>query len=98
MPSSMPISPSGTTWKRRSDCVTRDRTSRPAPSQPHFSRTNWRPCPPSTNNPNEERARVAEWDANHLRGQLGLAQQDLIRARNAHTTRPTRKRRTWTIG
>ena len=35
---------------------------------------------------NEERARLAEWDANQLRGQLGLAQQDLIRARNAHTT------------
>ena len=35
---------------------------------------------------NEERARTAEWDANQLRGQLGLAQQDLIRARNAHTT------------
>ena len=35
---------------------------------------------------NEERARTAEWDANQLRGQLGLAQQDLIRARNAHST------------
>ena len=34
---------------------------------------------------NEERARLAKWDANQLRGQLGLAQQDLIRARNAHT-------------
>ena len=35
---------------------------------------------------NEERARTAEWDANQLRGQLGLAQKDLIRARNAYTT------------
>ena len=35
---------------------------------------------------NEERARLVEWNANQLRGQLGLAQQDLIRARNAHTT------------
>ena len=34
---------------------------------------------------NEEHAGTAEWDANRLRGQLGLAQQDLIRARNAHT-------------
>ena len=50
-PSSVPISPSKTTWKRRSDCVTRDRTSRITPSQPHFSWTNWRPCPPSTSKP-----------------------------------------------
>ena len=31
---------------------------------------------------NAERARLAEWDADQLRGQIGLAQQDLARARN----------------
>ena len=31
---------------------------------------------------NGERARFAEWDANQLRGQLGLAQQDLARSRS----------------
>jgi hypothetical protein len=29
-----------------------------------------------------ERARLAEWDAGHLRGQIGLIQQDLARARD----------------
>ena len=29
-----------------------------------------------------ERARLAEWDADQLRGQIGLAQQDLARARD----------------
>ena len=31
---------------------------------------------------NAERARLAEWDAGLLRGQIGLVQQDLARARN----------------
>ena len=31
---------------------------------------------------NVERARLAEWDAGLLRGQIGLAQQDLARTRN----------------
>ena len=31
---------------------------------------------------NAERARLAEWDAGQLRGQIGLVQQDLARARN----------------
>ncbi len=31
---------------------------------------------------NAERARLAEWDAGHLRGQIGLVQQDLARAHN----------------
>ena len=31
---------------------------------------------------NTERARLAEWDAGQLRGQIGLVQQDLARARN----------------
>jgi hypothetical protein len=31
---------------------------------------------------NAERARLAEWDADQLRGQIGLDQQDLARARN----------------
>jgi len=35
---------------------------------------------------NAERARLVEWDADQLRGQLGLAQQDLARARNDLTT------------
>ena len=39
---------------------------------------------------NAERARLAEWDAGQLRGQIGLVQQDLART--------TRKWRTWTIG
>ena len=47
---------------------------------------------------NEERARTTEWDANQLRDQLGLPQQDLIRASNIHTTAlgqaPTNRRRT----
>jgi hypothetical protein len=30
----------------------------------------------------DERARLAEWDAGQLRGQIGLVQQDLARARN----------------
>ena len=31
---------------------------------------------------NAERARLAEWDAGQLRGQIGLVQQDLARAHN----------------
>ena len=31
---------------------------------------------------NAERARLAEWDSGQLRGQIGLVQQDLARARN----------------
>ena len=31
---------------------------------------------------NAERARLAEWDAGQLRGQIGLVQQDLARTRN----------------
>jgi hypothetical protein len=34
---------------------------------------------------NAERARLAEWDANQLRGQIGLVQQDLARTRNELT-------------
>jgi hypothetical protein len=34
---------------------------------------------------NAERARLAEWDAGQLRGQIGLVQQDLARARSDHT-------------
>ena len=38
---------------------------------------------------NADRARLAEWDAGQLRGEIGLVQQDLARARNdlaqAHT-------------
>ena len=33
-----------------------------------------------------ERARLAEWDTSLLRGQIGLAQQDLARVRNDLTT------------
>ncbi len=35
---------------------------------------------------NAERARLAEWDAGQLRGQIGLVQQDLARARDDLTT------------
>jgi hypothetical protein len=35
---------------------------------------------------NAERARLAEWDAGQLRGQIGLAQHDLARTRNDFTT------------
>ena len=35
---------------------------------------------------NAERARLAEWDAGQLRGQIGLIQQDLTRTRNDLTT------------
>ena len=34
---------------------------------------------------NAERARLAEWDADQLRGQIGLVQQDLTRTRNDFT-------------
>ena len=48
---------------------------------------------------NAERARLAEWDAGQLRGEIGLVQQDLARARNDLTqVATTRKWRTWTIG
>jgi hypothetical protein len=43
---------------------------------------------------NAEHARLAEWDAGQLRGQIGLVQRDLARAQSW----PTRKWRTWTIG
>jgi hypothetical protein len=35
---------------------------------------------------NAKRARLAEWKAGQLRGQIGLIQQDLARARNDLTT------------
>jgi len=64
--------PSATKWKRRSGFEERPQLSMPAPSKSATS--------------DAERARLAEWDTGLLRGQIGLAQQDLARVRNDLTT------------
>jgi hypothetical protein len=74
--------PSATKWKRRSGFEERPQLSMPAPSKSPSSRTKkpWLlPLPMLS-------ARLAEWDTGLLRGQIGLAQQDLARVHNDLTT------------
>jgi hypothetical protein len=91
----LPMRPSERLW-RRSTCKDRPQLPMPAPSTQPQHRCQHQLAAMSSKHHevlataafNAERARLAEWKAGQLRGQIGLALHDLARARNYLTTSP----------